>query len=111
MSLIEMDMQVLKKYGKDVGLNIKAVRSYSHQLFSALKLLKKASILHADIKPDNILVSLLQDILFLIHLSVDVSQSQKTSIWLFSLRVFLRFHDKNRSMKNRSIRSYDILLQ
>jgi len=49
--------EVLKKYGKDVGLNIKAVRSYCHQLFSALKLLKKVSILHADIKPDNILVN------------------------------------------------------
>nr|CAD7575094.1 unnamed protein product [Timema californicum] len=48
---------VLKKYGKDVGLHVKAVRSYSQQLFLALKLLKKANILHADIKPDNILVS------------------------------------------------------
>lgn len=56
-----MNLQVLKKYGKDVGLNIKAVRSYSHQLFSALKLLKKVNILHADIKPDNILVSLFPD--------------------------------------------------
>jgi serine/threonine protein kinase len=51
--------EVLKKYGKDIGLHIKAVRSYSHQLFMALKLLKKCSILHADIKPDNILVSFL----------------------------------------------------
>lgn len=50
--------QVLKKYGKDVGLNIKAVRSYSQQLFLALRLLKKVNILHADIKPDNILVSI-----------------------------------------------------
>ncbi|CAK9251068.1 unnamed protein product, partial [Sphagnum jensenii] len=49
--------EVLKKYGKDIGLHIKAVRSYSHQLFMALKLLKKCSILHADIKPDNILVN------------------------------------------------------
>ncbi|XP_046686314.1 serine/threonine-protein kinase PRP4 homolog [Homalodisca vitripennis] len=49
--------EVLKKYGKDVGLHIKAVRSYSQQLFLALKLLKKANILHADIKPDNILVN------------------------------------------------------
>ncbi|CAG2056520.1 unnamed protein product, partial [Timema podura] len=49
--------EVLKKYGKDVGLHVKAVRSYSQQLFLALKLLKKANILHADIKPDNILVS------------------------------------------------------
>ena len=49
--------EVLKKYGKDVGLHIKAVRSYSHQLLRALKLLKQNGILHADIKPDNILVS------------------------------------------------------
>lgn len=50
-------IQVLKKYGKDVGLHVKAVRSYTQQLFLALKLLKRANILHADIKPDNILVS------------------------------------------------------
>ncbi|KAI5734448.1 hypothetical protein M8J77_006664 [Diaphorina citri] len=49
--------EVLKKYGKDVGLHVKAVRSYSQQLFLALKLLRKANILHADIKPDNILVN------------------------------------------------------
>ena len=49
--------EVLKKYGKDVGLHIDAVRSYAHQLFLSLRLLKKTAILHADIKPDNILVS------------------------------------------------------
>lgn len=40
-----------------MGLHVKAVRSYTQQLFLALKLLKRANILHADIKPDNILVS------------------------------------------------------
>lgn len=49
--------EVLKKYGKDVGLHVKAVRSYTHQLFCALKLLRKCNILHADVKPDNILVN------------------------------------------------------
>ncbi len=49
--------EVLKKYGKDVGLSIKAVRSYAQQLMLALRHLKKCNILHADIKPDNILVN------------------------------------------------------
>ena len=49
--------EVLKKYGKDVGLHIKAVRSYTQQLLLALKLMKRCCILHADIKPDNVLVS------------------------------------------------------
>jgi serine/threonine-protein kinase PRP4 len=48
---------VVKRFGKDVGLNIKAVRAYAHQLFLSLSLLKKLNIMHADIKPDNILVS------------------------------------------------------
>jgi serine/threonine-protein kinase PRP4 len=30
-------------------------RSYAQQLLLALKLMKKANIVHADIKPDNIL--------------------------------------------------------
>jgi serine/threonine-protein kinase PRP4 len=47
---------VVKRFGKDVGLNIRAVRAYAHQLFLALSLLKKMNIMHADIKPDNILV-------------------------------------------------------
>ena len=49
--------EVLKKYGKDIGLHMKAVRSYAQQLLLALKLLRRCSVLHADIKPDNILVS------------------------------------------------------
>ena len=47
---------VVKRFGKDVGLNIKAVRAYAHQLFLAMSLLRKCNIMHADIKPDNILV-------------------------------------------------------
>jgi serine/threonine-protein kinase PRP4 len=49
--------EVLKKYGKGVGLHIKAVRSYAKQLFEALWLLRKNNIIHADIKLDNVLVN------------------------------------------------------
>ena len=48
---------VIKRFGKDVGLNMRAVRAYAHQMFLALSLMRKCSIVHADIKPDNILVS------------------------------------------------------
>ncbi|KAI0713748.1 kinase-like protein [Earliella scabrosa] len=49
--------EVVKRFGKDVGLNIRAVRAYAHQLFLAMSLLRKCNIMHADIKPDNILVN------------------------------------------------------
>lgn len=53
-----MDLRsVLKKYGKHHGLNMKALVSYSRQLLVALRHLKKLGIVHADIKPDNILVN------------------------------------------------------
>ncbi|KAL6718916.1 U4/U6 small nuclear ribonucleoprotein prp4 [Lecanora helva] len=49
--------EVLKKFGRDVGINIKAVRAYAQQLFLGLGLLRKCNLLHADLKPDNILVN------------------------------------------------------
>lgn len=51
--------EVVKRYGKDVGLNLRAVRAYASQMFLALALMRKCEIMHADLKPDNILVSLL----------------------------------------------------
>ncbi|KAF2145185.1 uncharacterized protein K452DRAFT_284574 [Aplosporella prunicola CBS 121167] len=49
--------EVLKKFGRDVGLHLKAVRSYAQQMFIALSLFRKCNIVHADIKPDNMLVN------------------------------------------------------
>ena len=49
--------ETLSKFGKNVGINLKAIRSYAKQLLIALQHLARHRIVHADIKPDNILVS------------------------------------------------------
>lgn len=49
--------EVLKKFGRDVGLNLRAIRAYAHQIFLGLSLMRKCNILHADLKPDNLLVN------------------------------------------------------
>jgi len=48
---------VLQKFGKGVGLALGAVRNYFGQLLKALGHLQRHRILHADLKPDNVLVS------------------------------------------------------
>lgn len=55
--------EVLKKFGRDVGINIKATRAYAQQLFLGLSLLRKCQYLHADLKPDNILVNEARNVL------------------------------------------------
>lgn len=55
-----MDMNLrdlTKKYGRGIGLHINAVKVYAAQMFIALLHLQKCGVLHADIKPDNILVN------------------------------------------------------
>ncbi|KNC83167.1 hypothetical protein SARC_04573 [Sphaeroforma arctica JP610] len=49
--------EVLRKYGKGVGLHIRAVKSYTQQLLMSLRLLEKCGLIHADLKPDNILAN------------------------------------------------------
>jgi serine/threonine protein kinase len=50
--------EVLKKFGRNIGLRLTAVRTYAKQLFIALKHLRNCGVLHCDIKPDNMLVCL-----------------------------------------------------
>ena len=55
-----MDMNLrdlTKKYGRGIGLHINAVKVYAAQMFIALLHLQHCGVLHADIKPDNILVN------------------------------------------------------
>ena len=49
--------EILKKFGRNIGINLTAVRAYAKQLFIALKHLRNCGVLHCDIKPDNMLVS------------------------------------------------------
>ncbi|KAL1614263.1 U4/U6 small nuclear ribonucleoprotein prp4 [Diplodia seriata] len=70
--------EVLKKFGRDVGLHLKAVRSYSQQMFVSLSLLRKCNIVHADIKPDNMLVNENRTILKICDLgsAADISECE-----------------------------------
>lgn len=61
---LSMDLrEVLKKFGRDVGLNLRAVRAYGQQIFLGLAHLRRCNILHADLKPDNLLVNEQRNIL------------------------------------------------
>ncbi len=72
--------EVVKRFGKDVGINLRAVRTYASQMFLALLLLRKCDVMHADIKPDNILVNESKSVLKVCDLgsASDVSENDIT---------------------------------
>ncbi|KAK9421633.1 putative Kinase-like domain-containing protein [Seiridium unicorne] len=67
--------EVLKKFGNNVGINLSATRSYAHQMFVALAQMRKCTIIHADIKPDNILVNEARNILKICDLGTAIDKS------------------------------------
>jgi serine/threonine-protein kinase PRP4 len=48
--------ELLHRFGRGVGVSLDAVRVYGRALLHALALLRAQSMVHADIKPDNMLV-------------------------------------------------------
>lgn len=72
--------EVLKKFGRDIGINLKACRSYAQQMFLGLSLMKKCNIIHADLKPDNILVNDARNVLKICDLgsASDASENEIT---------------------------------
>ena len=48
---------IIKKYGSGVGINNHVIQIYAFQLIAGLNFLSELNIVHADLKPDNILVS------------------------------------------------------
>ncbi|KAJ2828608.1 U4/U6 small nuclear ribonucleoprotein prp4 [Coemansia sp. 'formosensis'] len=53
--------EVVRKYGRDSGLSLQAVKVYATHLFLALDLLRRCEIVHGDLKPDNCFVSELRN--------------------------------------------------
>ncbi|KAI1435296.1 kinase-like protein [Xylaria sp. CBS 124048] len=67
--------EVLRKFGNNIGINLNATRAYAHQIFVALAHLRKCSIIHADLKPDNILVNETRNILKICDLGTAIDRS------------------------------------
>ncbi|KAL1495496.1 hypothetical protein AB1Y20_016861 [Prymnesium parvum] len=47
----------LRQHGHKRGIQMDAVRMYARQLFTALRYMERLNIMHADLKPDNIVVN------------------------------------------------------
>jgi serine/threonine-protein kinase PRP4 len=75
----------LKKYTKDTGMSLKAVRAYTKQLLVGLRHIHKCEVIHADIKPDNILISAGHNLVKICDLGSAVELSEiETTTYLFS---------------------------
>ncbi|KAL0936239.1 serine threonine-protein kinase prp4 [Colletotrichum truncatum] len=67
--------EVLRKFGNNVGINLGATRAYAHQIFIGLAHMRKCSIVHADLKPDNILVNESRNVLKICDLGTGIDKS------------------------------------
>ncbi|KAI5462825.1 kinase-like domain-containing protein [Mariannaea sp. PMI_226] len=67
--------EVLRKFGNNVGINLNATRTYAYQIFVSLAHMRKCSIIHADLKPDNILVNESRNMLKICDLGTAIDRS------------------------------------
>ncbi|KAK2072400.1 hypothetical protein P8C59_006757 [Phyllachora maydis] len=67
--------EVLKKFGNNIGINLSATRAYAYQIFIALGHMRKCSVIHADLKPDNILVNESRNVLKICDLGTAIDRS------------------------------------
>ncbi|KAF4447999.1 CMGC/DYRK/PRP4 protein kinase [Fusarium austroafricanum] len=67
--------EVLRKFGNNVGINLGATRTYAYQIFVALAHMRKCSIVHADLKPDNILVNESRNVLKICDLGTAIDKT------------------------------------
>lgn len=49
--------ELTRKVARDVGISLAAVQLFGKQMLAALYHLHDCGVLHADIKPDNILIN------------------------------------------------------
>lgn len=72
--------EVLRKFGNNVGINLGATRTYAYQIFVALAHMRKCDIIHADLKPDNILVNENRNVLKICDLGTAIDRSDAATV-------------------------------
>ncbi|CAK9022658.1 unnamed protein product [Durusdinium trenchii] len=80
--LLKCDLRTaLSKYGQGKGLPLQTVAQYARQLFLALRCLRKIKLIHGDLKPDNVLMTLAKTEIKLCDFgsAMDVGEAVKTA--------------------------------